>query len=515
MTRAFVVLVALLLSAIPVAFAQDASGETEDDLLGGFEESEAEGDEVEDLLGGFEDETEAAPPLAKEPVPGLNGEGPGGISGDEDSLLPKALSGSVGFDLSYAYAQDAPTTTQHPDWRGVRKARSFVQLKWDDRYGGVRVFIDTKASYDTAPDPLSSSKRNSLSSAFRNEYEEARKPVVQEAEFREAFVQFSPLEFLDVTLGRQIIAWGMLDSLTVLDVLNPRDNREPGLVDLEDIRLPVTATRLDFFLANFQLQLAALHEIRFHKESRFGSEFYYYPDAVNFTGTQNQLAFLTEDIPTHGGANTEYGIALKGFFSGWDGTLHYADVFEDATHYAVPSPLSSSTPTRRKHARLTLVGAGVNVAAGSWLLKGEVAGIRGLRFSGNERDYSRSDAALGVEYSGITDVTLGAEVSYQHLNEFDQLPSNSLTATVERGIVQSILSWRQDFLQQTLHLNALLLHFGRTGDKGGSRRLGLNYDWSDGLSVGGGLLAYTSGDNDIARQFDKNDRLFTQLTYAF
>jgi len=141
--------------------------------------------------------------------------------------------------------------------------------------------------------------------------------------------------------------------------------------------------------------------------------------------------------------------------------------------------------------------------------------LPGLHCFGNERDYSRSDAALGVEYSGITDVTLGAEALYQHLNEFDELPSNSLTASIEREIVQSIFSWQQDFLQQTLHLNVLLFQFGRTGTKGGSRRLGLDYDWSDGVRVGGGLLAYASGDNDIARQFDKNDRFFTQLTYAF
>ena len=72
--------------------------------------------------------------------------------------------------------------------------------------------------------------------------------------------------------------------------------------------------------------------------------------------------------------------------------------------------------------------------------------LPGLHCFGNERDYSRSDAALGVEYSGITDVTLGAEALYQHLNEFDELPSNSLTASIEREIVQSIFSWQQDFL---------------------------------------------------------------------
>ena len=48
-------------------------------------------------------------------------------------------------------------------------------------------------------------------------------------------------------LGRQIVNWGRSDTVRVLDVINPLDNREPGLVDIEDLRLPVTMARVDYF----------------------------------------------------------------------------------------------------------------------------------------------------------------------------------------------------------------------------------------------------------------------------
>ncbi len=44
-------------------------------------------------------------------------------------------------------------------------------------------------------------------------------------------VEISPS--LDFKLGRQIVVWGKSDSIRITDILNPLDNRTPGLVDIE------------------------------------------------------------------------------------------------------------------------------------------------------------------------------------------------------------------------------------------------------------------------------------------
>ncbi len=48
-------------------------------------------------------------------------------------------------------------------------------------------------------------------------------------------------------VGRQIVIWGRSESLRVLDVLNPLDNREAGRVDIEDLRRPLAMVRVDAY----------------------------------------------------------------------------------------------------------------------------------------------------------------------------------------------------------------------------------------------------------------------------
>jgi hypothetical protein len=494
---------------LPQAHAQEA--ESNEDLLGGFEGAVS----TEDLLGGFgEPEDQAGEDL----LGGFDAEAPEAQRRSAGSWKPPALSGSFGLDVSWAYAHEAPTSRTSPDWRGLRKARSFFQLRWDEKHGGVRVVLEGKASRDDASAPLEADVLPETPFDWRAEYVQARRQEEQEVELREAFLEFSPLETLDLRLGRQINVWGMLDSLTLVDVLNPRDNREPGLVDLDDARLPVWATRLDGYLEQVRIQVVANHEVRFNKEPGFGNEYFYYPDPDNLTSLKNRVPLTEEEIPDHGGSSTEYGLSVKRSFSGWDVAGYYAEVFDDSPHLVGTFSGMQPLITARKHARLTLRGAGASAVVESWLLKGEVAQTRGFRFFGSEQDFVRSAGALGVEYSGISNVQLGLEASLQRLEAFNDIPYRSTgqpNASLLSEVLQSAWTWRQDLLQQTLHLNVMALQVGASGEYGGSRRVGLEYDWADGLNVEGGLLLYQPGESAYAQQLDDNDRLFAGLSYAF
>ena len=66
------------------------------------------------------------------------------------------------------------------------------------------------------------------------------------------------------------MVWGKSDNLRVTDVLNPLDNREPGLVDIEDLRLPTTMTKLDLYLGDWNLSGMVVHEVRFNKAPALG-----------------------------------------------------------------------------------------------------------------------------------------------------------------------------------------------------------------------------------------------------
>ena len=83
----------------------------------------------------------------------------------------------------------------------------------------------------------------------RDDYTDDVRDIYEwEVDFQEVWVQGSLLDDLDLKVGRQIVNWGRSDTLRVLDVLNPLDNREPGLTDIEDLRRPVSMVKADYYL---------------------------------------------------------------------------------------------------------------------------------------------------------------------------------------------------------------------------------------------------------------------------
>ena len=72
---------------------------------------------------------------------------------------------------------------------------------------------------------------------------------------------------VDLTFGRQIVTWGEGDMFSPLDVVNPRDMREPGLADLDDIRMPVLASRVGLFVGDHRFEAMVIHEADFGLQS--------------------------------------------------------------------------------------------------------------------------------------------------------------------------------------------------------------------------------------------------------
>ena len=87
---------------------------------------------------------------------------------------------------------------------------------------------------------------------------------------------------------------------------------------------------------------------------------------------------------------------LTGVFSGWDISLQVARYNDDRAHF-------DSSDLRFEHSRLWMVGSGANYTVGSWLVKAEIAFLDGLGFLGSDKEKSRVDAIVCVEYYALND----------------------------------------------------------------------------------------------------------------
>lgn len=438
---------------------------------------------LDDLMEGFEGETQDRKPEEKGEVAPI----------EHDPQQKKvSLDGFAKMAASYNFAHDAPGVGEI-DWRGLSKLRGELQLELTAKFSeDWQGFISGKGSYDFA---YTLNGRANYTSDVLDEYED-------EVELRECYVLGKISQNLDIKIGRQIVVWGKSDTIRIADVLNPLDTREPGLTDLEDLRLPITMTKIDYYIGNWNVTGIAIHEIRFNKFPAFGSDFFPLP-----------IPLPSEDKPGHGGRNTEYAASARGTFSGWDIAFFYADIFWDIPHVETMSILPLTF--KLKYDDVTMVGSAFNIAIGNWILKAEAAFIDGLRyFNMPEEDYTRIDAMGGIEYYGFDDTTIIIEASNRHINGYDD-ELGELPDQAEKNEFQSVLRASRTFMNETLELEGLLSFFGINGNDGKFQRFSLAYDITDALEIKGGVLLYQSGDLAVFSDVGDNDRFFLDLKYSF
>ncbi len=436
----------------------------------------AQGADLDDVLEGFEETT-----VAEER----------GQPAAQERISPVDLTGSVG--LSAVSAVHRHRSAAGTEFSGLTRLRMTLDLGLDASFPRSRdAVLRGRVFHDAA---YGISGRDEFTDVMLGSLE-------REAELREAFLRGKVLPSLDLKVGRQIVVWGKSDNLRVTDVLNPLDNREPGLVDIEDLRLPLAMARADWYAGRWSLTAIAIPEVRFNKNPPLGSDFY--PSA---------LPPPRETIPEDGGGNTEYAFALNGILTGWDISFYSARIFNDQ-----PSTRIIQFPFPQMewvHDRLSMAGAAVNVALGNWLLKTEAALFDGLRFAARpDRGFSRLDALAGVEYSGFSETTISLEAVHRRLLDFDAA-LEAQPDGASRDAVQTALRLQRDFLRKRLHLTVLALTQAWNGRNGRMQRLSLQYDLTDRLACTAGFVNYTSGETREFREIGKNDRAFLEAKYSF
>jgi len=302
---------------------------------------------------------------------------------------------------------------------------------------------------------------------------------------------------LDFKTGRQIVVWGKSDSIRITDILNPLDNRTPGLVDIKNLRLGRTMSKLDYYFDNLNLSVIALHENRFTKNSMQYSDFK--PTEANKSTSK----------PKDSLGNTGVALSLTGAFSGYDLGLYFADTYIDKPY------LVESNTILKYDNKSKMLGVAYNKAMGSYLLKTEIAHFDQVKYNGVSDAKARTDALLGVEYSGITDGSISYEVAVRKIHKYSSAINIKSNGYKPEEEIQQALRFNQSYLNQALDLSAVLSLFGDHGQDGGSARVSLDYALDDQTSISGGVIDYIGGDNLTINAYKDNDRIFAKVSYLF
>jgi hypothetical protein len=401
------------------------------------------------------------------------------------------IDGSLALSTSINYLDhQSPTGT---DYTGISRLRTRLNLQLD---------FELPHDFEMRLSPYIWYDFNYLIHGRDNYTDKVLAKYEWEGNFQDSYIEGPILKSVDIKIGRQVVNWGRSDSVRVLDVLNPIDNREPGRADIEDLRWAVTMAKIDWHVGRWTFTGIAIPELRFSTLPPYGSDFN--PSPIPGPSTNRPDHF----------SDTEFAAAAKGIFEGWDISFHFADVYEDIPRLKQTGP-NPFVDLEFRHDRLKMGGAGANWTTGSWLFKTEAAYFYGFEFFTDPGDKKSSfDAMLGVEYYGFSETTIAIEVVNRHIFGWDNLVLGFPDALREDN-TQYAIRLTRDWLNARLSTTVLAILFGYKVQDGAVIRLQADYTIRDALVVGGGLLMYQQGELPPLNSWGDNDRVFIELKYSF
>jgi hypothetical protein len=504
-----------------IQLVQFAQSSTDENMLEGFGDEEDDTDEDSDLEG-FDDDTESSD------LEGFEEDDPEADNDDfgaqEDIDISKILSESEnsspftfgGFlkeDFAYGFAYE------DPDWA---KVKSVLNLTFDYKISEVwKSKLNVNGFYDYV-----------YQYRGREEYtDETLEAYESEFEVRDFFIDGSFSNQTYFKFGRQVIAWGHANTSQVNDMLNPRYQRELGIVDLEDARLPVFASKYTKVFNSIVFNVVAVHEIRGDKIAVEGSEF---DPFVSLRAMGIQIR--DEEVPDSEFKNTEYALRLSMLFNGGDLALIHSNTYEDTPYLdfyelAKPNIFYGQLTVTPRYKRIRTLGLAGSLVSGSWVLKTELAKKYDVAF--NRKDIGKQLAnispglynedtkaiktwseknqyqtMLGIEYSGISDLTITFEGIVSRIESYeDNLASNETSGL-------TYMSFNYSALNDTFNARFIAMHL--TDNNGDVYRANLDYDFIDALTGSLGAIYYEADNAEaLLYPYRRNDKYFCSIKYSF
>ncbi len=371
-----------------------------------------------------------------------------------------------------------------------------------------------------------------------DQYDDVARTYGWRLEPRELWVgtSYGPVE---LTAGRQVVAWGEGLVLSPTDVVNARDNRDPGMTDIADLRRPVTMLRVQAFLNTHRFEVMYVPEADFGLRSSPEGPYGLMPglaanaESPDFVDAEELLAKIDtswEDVQPRWALN-QWQVFGRWTWRGpgFDLALYGASLLDkqgvlstpedpyllDVTELAIPLD----------HQRYTFAGFSAPAVVRSFAFRTVVAAEWGRRYIAGDLILATNDgpmvtaarteravytAMLGLTWTGVKNLRVDAEASRGYL------PRGRTNLTMPVGETQYALRVSYLMLDERLSLDALAAGLGTRLEYGFVASLAATYEVKDGFHATLGYVTYQPSDLvGPLIGMDTHDRLFAQVKYSF
>lgn len=330
------------------------------------------------------------------------------------------------------------------------------------------------------------------------------------ADLREANIVFSPFEFLDLKLGRQVLTWGTGDLLFINDLF-PKD-WESFLIGRDDeyLKAPSDAVKLSFFADAVNVDVVYTPRFRSDKYVD-GSRLSYWSDALGSLAGEKAVVRDTE--PDRWLRDDELALRLYRNLSGYEIALYGYHGFWRAPAGMDPLTGKATFP------RLSVYGGSVRGPVGKGIGNLEVGYYDSRDDRGGANPLVRNSEArflAGYEQEVARDLTAGVQYYLEWMMDYGDYRRTLPPGVRPRDEVRHVVTTRITKLLMNQNLRLSLFVFYSPSDSDAYVRPKVHYKIDDHWSVEAGANFFLGArDHTFFGQFEENSNVYGALRFSF
>ncbi len=402
----------------------------------------------------------------------------------------------------------------------IHKVKNVLSLSGEYRINDEWTFFaSTKYWYDLVYD-------------WYEKYDPAQRQMghIQRSEWlRDCYFDYIT-DMLDIRLGKQQVAWGQADGITILDRVNPLNLSEFWLPDFTDVRIPLWMVNIKYApKVNSILQLLVIPDFEQSTSAPAGAPFAFKSvndfDAFKQAVGPSNVSVISY-YPAKRFDNSTIGLQWLDRIGELEYTLNYLYGYYYSGRTFTEAGLWKYS---RRFKRWQLYGGSFNrTFTGSGLLQG-------ITLRGDFAYYNNEPTYIGTEFSRKNTVgwdnifwLIGADkyiaTNWQASVQFSQYilqdskegqyyPLNAYTYgfadQVENIFTVKLMT---DFMRERLKTEVL---WSATDDNQGRLSPKLTYEMRDDLWLTAGFHYFYGNEGDTNGQFRDKNQIYLHLTYTF
>ncbi|MDY6974081.1 MAG: AMIN domain-containing protein [Thermodesulfobacteriota bacterium] len=361
-------------------------------------------------------------------------------------------------------------------------------------------------------------------------------------DFWEGYVDFS-FPNLDLRIGKQIVRWGKTDELSPVDNINPQEFEEFFLPSLDERKIPIFLTKINYYLGDFDLEGIFIPCFKESHISFFNSDWAgldHMKEAVErsdlpwrFKNAFESVDVITDEPPKTL-SNSNFGLRVSRTFDRFDLALSYlysrnmvptveSAVFtgeglrgisslDELAHIFSSQDLSAidNTDITLRYRRMNVWGVEMETTWGEVGVRAEAAYFRNLTFA--DAGLSKVDKDLlyyviGADYTFGENLYFNLQFSQQIVVNYEDLfyqeeITNAFNGTINKGFMQG-------FLVPELYF------YWNTTDGDYYLNPHITYKHTDNLSLILGVYLLGGDRETLFGNFKDNDEVYLSIKYSF